>query len=430
MSGDDLGVLLFFLSLAFALGLEAAKAETFPRRIIYWFFCITCACTGALWLTIKEIWPPFTLAIASIAKSPIAWFVVAIFVLSIFIFRRPKPVKRAKSNERVFTEIAPEELIGLYKNKSYVQAIKSVKPHIGKWLNVSGIVSNVYDDFVIFRDRDKYMTVHLNFDNEWKGPFHLLKVGQKISARGEIQRINNAKISLEHCELEPQSVEHREILDKREQGTHISLDDARRLDREVVRILELYNSMDVMSAVVEQSLSIRDISATSIIQSCLTASHHSLLAAFDFGITETWTIGVYRAVPGLETGKSILRCVAHLRSIETDLRESRVWPEGIGVAGTAYSLKKEIIVPDMTAPEIADAFGLSSTKGSYNEHRYVSIAAVPILPGAQQKPWGVAVVTSSRPGHFSLEPFGGMPTTEPIRAIARMAGLAIAATEK
>ena len=356
MSGDDLAVLLFFLSLAFGLGLEAVKAETLPRRLIYWFLCITCACTGVLWLKIKEIWPPFTLAIASIAKSPVAWFVVAIFVLSILIFRKPKSVKRAESGDRVFTEAAPEELIGLYKNKSYVRATKSVKPYIGKWLKVFGVVSNVFDDFVIFHDRDKYLTVHLNFDNEWKGPFHLLDKGQQISARGEIQRINNAKISLAHCELESQDVEHRGISDERD---YTSVDDARRLDREVVRILELYNSMDVMGSAVEQSLSIKDISAAQIIQNFLTASQNSLLVAFDFDLTtETWTIGVFKAMPGPEIDKSILRCVAHLSKLEVDIEHTRDWPEGVGVAGTAYSINREIIVPDMTMPEIADAFPL------------------------------------------------------------------------
>lgn len=164
VSGDDLAVLLFFLSLAFGLGLEAVKAETFLRRVIYWFICVTCVVVGGFWLKIEELWPPLTLVIASIAKSPIAWFVVAIFLLSLFIFHRPRTVKLPKSDKRVFTDISPEDLIGLYKNKSYIQATKTVKPYIGKWLRVSGIVSNVYEDFVIFRDREKYMTVHLNFD--------------------------------------------------------------------------------------------------------------------------------------------------------------------------------------------------------------------------------------------------------------------------
>jgi hypothetical protein len=42
-------------------------------------------------------------------------------------------------------------------------------------------------------------------------------------------------------------------------------------------------------------------------------------------------------------------------------------------------------------------------------------------------PWGVAVATTDQPHHFNVDPADGVSTSEPIRAIAAMAALAVKA---
>jgi hypothetical protein len=200
-------------------------------------------------------------------------------------------------------------------------------------------------------------------------------------------------------------------------------------DKAVTRGLHLYNSMDVMRGAIEQSLDLTDIPATAIIQTCLTAASNSLLGAFDFGITDIWTICVYMAQPEIESGKIHLRCIAHHRKISCELSEARAWPEGVGVTGIAYSMNKEIIIKDMSSSDVAPMFDLRAMGRPYDKVRYASIVAVPIVIGSNPRPWGIAVAASDKAGHFSPEPSYGVATTEPARAIAAMSALAAKAAQ-
>ena len=90
MSGDDLAIFLFFLSLAFGFGLEAVRAETVARRVTFAALSGICLLAGIFWLQIKTVWPAFTVAVTSIATNPLAWFIVAMFILAVFAFHSPK----------------------------------------------------------------------------------------------------------------------------------------------------------------------------------------------------------------------------------------------------------------------------------------------------------------------------------------------------
>ncbi|HWM48666.1 MAG TPA: hypothetical protein VNR11_17315 [Xanthobacteraceae bacterium] len=207
------------------------------------------------------------------------------------------------------------------------------------------------------------------------------------------------------------------------------LNDHEEFDGAVTRGLDLYNSMDVMRGAIEQSLDLPDVAATSIVQTCLSAASNSLLGAFDFGIKDIWTVCVFMAQTEADSGKMILRCVAHLRKIPCELSEAREWPQGVGVAGIAYSMNHEIIIKDMSSPDAVAMFNLGTMARDYDKERYASMVAVPITVGTSPRPWGVAIATCDRPNHFSPEPSYGVATTEPVRAIAAMAALAVKASE-
>lgn len=202
------------------------------------------------------------------------------------------------------------------------------------------------------------------------------------------------------------------------------------LSNEVTRGLELYNSIDVMRGAIEQSLDLPNPSIANIIHTGLTAARNSLLVALGFDIKDTWTIGIYEACRDAESGKIVLRCIAQDRTVPCNIADARVWPEGIGVAGIAYSTASEKIIPDMSDPALGTAFQLKGNARDYDRQRYRSIVAVPIMVGSNKIPWGVAVATSDQPRHFYIEPADGVPTSEPVRAIAAMAALAVKALAK
>src|SRR6202051_3307753 len=202
------------------------------------------------------------------------------------------------------------------------------------------------------------------------------------------------------------------------------------LNREVRRGLELYNSMAVMRSFIEQSLGLPDVSVGSIMQNCLTGAQSSLHVAFDFAIGDTWTICIYEAQNDKESGKVILRCVAHDRTIHCSIDEARVWQEGNGVVGVAYSNARQIIVPDMYAPELGTTFDLADNSRAHDKARYHSMAAVPVMVGGGKISWGVVAATSDRADHFNDEPVDGVATSEPVRAIAAMVALVVKALAK
>jgi len=101
MAGDDLSVFLFFLSLAVIFGVEAVRAEL--------DLAAHCVCDywdrlrnhGIFWLHIKQIWPPLTAATALVATSPLAWFVVVMFILAVFRDRQPNNLAAAATRRSI-----------------------------------------------------------------------------------------------------------------------------------------------------------------------------------------------------------------------------------------------------------------------------------------------------------------------------------------
>lgn len=195
------------------------------------------------------------------------------------------------------------------------------------------------------------------------------------------------------------------------------------------RATELYNAMTSMREVIEQSAG-APLDDVALINLLTTAAGRALMVASDFKLAEHWTLLVYRAEAGEDGSSRQLRCVGGKRSIECELVDARVWPEGVGAGGIALSRGQEVLVPDLAAPELGTLHQIGSLQRSHDDGRFRSIAAVPILVGRELKPWGVVVATSDRAGHFGVEVGPGVRTAEASRALAGMVALAVALRER
>lgn len=192
------------------------------------------------------------------------------------------------------------------------------------------------------------------------------------------------------------------------------------------RSFELYTAMKTMREIVEQHVLVSGSSTQNIIDNFYELASRSLLIAIGFDLEEHWTVCVYKAGPDAN-GRVELSCIQHERSDKCDIKSARKWPEGVGVAGYAYTNRKSIFVPDLESPELGSTFDLGVKARDYDPVRYRSIGAVPIRLAASDPPWGVVVATSSRPGHFAgKNKLGGVQPEEGIRALAGMVALAIA----
>lgn len=173
-------------------------------------------------------------------------------------------------------------------------------------------------------------------------------------------------------------------------------------ESELERMSHLQAGRDLIRTIIEgvaSSPTVQD--EITVITRLLNQAQRALLIAHGFQLNEHYTICIYRAERDASSQRVTLRCAAHLRAIMCDVAVARPWPEGIGVAGMAYARNAEIVVPDLTAPELGTLYELPE-KRTDDDNKYRSIVGEPIVPEGGEL-WGVLTATSSEPGHFSLD---------------------------
>lgn len=204
------------------------------------------------------------------------------------------------------------------------------------------------------------------------------------------------------------------------------LNDITELANEMERLAETYQLCLTMRGALEQS----GVGSVGTIDDSMVALFdiiaRPLSIACGFAQSDRWTIGIYKAVNGAEAGKAELRCIAHDRAIKCEIGEARSWPEGVGIAGIAYTNKREIVIPDLREEGVKAVFGPRDHVRPYDADRYVSMVSVPIIVAGREKPWGVVNATSDQAGHFAASKSPGFKYDEPIRALAAFAALAVA----
>ncbi|MEW6223014.1 MAG: hypothetical protein AB1627_00140 [Chloroflexota bacterium] len=117
-----------------------------------------------------------------------------------------QPVKPAA--ERVFVDVAPDYLWGLYDGRMAVQGDALVQPYLGKWLKFNGDVNDIQSksrgELTLVPRRvpgwgSKMMMLH--FDANWRDRVQALPRDAPFFAVGQIARVTGEWVSLEHCEL-------------------------------------------------------------------------------------------------------------------------------------------------------------------------------------------------------------------------------------
>jgi hypothetical protein len=190
------------------------------------------------------------------------------------------------------------------------------------------------------------------------------------------------------------------------------------------------NAVKLMRGVLELALGENKTDTEYIVKKLLEVSDRDLANALGFELRYPWTICVYKGDKNLTDQTEFLRCVAHFRSIACEISEARKWPSGVGVAGISYAQAREVVVEDLHAEGLGNVLEIADRhRRSNDRERHVSICSVPILVGKPNACWGVVVGSCSIPGHFSDGDSLGFNTTEPLRVLADMVALGVAACE-
>jgi hypothetical protein len=171
---------------------------------------------------------------------------------------------------------------------------------------------------------------------------------------------------------------------------------------EIKRLSHIQTARDAVRALLEEvATSEVTYSETVVIDLILKSAKREWFLAHGFEMNDFYTICVYERVVNAANGNTELVCRAHIRAIDCDLKQARVWKEGVGVAGSALASGDEVVVEDLNDAALGSLYRIPQKK-SDDEIRYRSIVAEPIRLDSQGPAWGVLVATSSKVGHFSL----------------------------
>ena len=110
-------------------------------------------------------------------------------------------------NSRIFTTVTPAYLTSLYKDNMTLQADKLFSDYAGKWMQLSGTLSDVAttDDFsgTVFVSVDDPSSElwSMFFDASWRDRLSIIPKGDLISAECQIEKGNEWSAMFQHCKL-------------------------------------------------------------------------------------------------------------------------------------------------------------------------------------------------------------------------------------
>lgn len=204
------------------------------------------------------------------------------------------------------------------------------------------------------------------------------------------------------------------------------LEENARLWPNVDRMVALHQATSLFRDHLESSCVAMVGDERTLLSGMTTLVRRQLPAAADFSLADQWTICLYKAEQITADCRFVLKLVEHLRALECSKGTAREWPEGIGVAGISFSNASEILIEDLTSDGARAIFKPAGMERIYDDDRYRSMVAVPIMVQGEAKPWGIVTATSDAVGHFNHDAEDGLKPVDAIRALAKYAALAVA----
>jgi len=215
------------ISFLVATGLQVSGYQSLSSAIVLWGI-------AAIWGAIALVtWEPFRRTMRSIGRRRLGFplvigllllLAVGLGVVAIQKNARvsplappvapgvpPLPTKphaeaptRHQSEARIIVppSVTPEYLMGLFIGHTGVQGKKLLEPYIGKWIKVSGPLSNVRPTspgiLALVSIGNKHVFMH--FGDQWRERLSVLRLEDKITALCEIREAELFELSLDKCE--------------------------------------------------------------------------------------------------------------------------------------------------------------------------------------------------------------------------------------
>lgn len=126
---------------------------------------------------------------------------------------RVENIQAEAPEDRIYIDVTPAYLVGLFNDLTDLQAMPLTKPYLGKWMRVSGQLGNVMSgretiSQVTFKKKSlddppvEHHTLYMYFDrSEWDERLAVLPPGSPITVVGRLREFDRFDVHLERCEL-------------------------------------------------------------------------------------------------------------------------------------------------------------------------------------------------------------------------------------
>jgi hypothetical protein len=139
----------------------------------------------------------------------------ALFIVGLALFFGRAKDGQANSPvipDREFADASPAEIMSVFQGNTAIQSDKLLRPHIGKWLRVTGPLHNVttwsptghFSQVTLdnFTGNNIWMWFVFNDKRVVEGRLAALRIGTQLTIVGKISEIGRLGITLEECQIE------------------------------------------------------------------------------------------------------------------------------------------------------------------------------------------------------------------------------------
>jgi hypothetical protein len=112
------------------------------------------------------------------------------------------PKRPIVTREKTTVNVSAEYLSGLYYGYKQSHAERLLKPYLGKWITVSGVIED-FGERALSQVRLSFKTPNPSmwFDEEWQDRLSTFKPGDRITVIGQISSVMVTYVQLNHCEI-------------------------------------------------------------------------------------------------------------------------------------------------------------------------------------------------------------------------------------
>lgn len=145
---------------------------------------------------------------SSLTGWPLRIGISASIIAAIFMTWRDEREQVEKLTAELVDPLIPDELIKVFAGRTTIQGMKLCRIYMGRWITVSGPIENIFmkgqfpfaKTVVTFASGENKAGISMLFGRKWKEPISMLRLGDQIIVRGQVEEVDASRVMLKRCE--------------------------------------------------------------------------------------------------------------------------------------------------------------------------------------------------------------------------------------